>query len=249
MPSRSPGDIRIALVGAILALAVVGILTAAGCGGDNADQRAGSTDTAQDAGGETQQSAGGDKTFHGDGFSFTYPNDWTLTEFTEERPPDRKLPGVRVRPQEAPATDGVSVIVYDDQDAVGEGNLDEAVDEIAAEYKGVPLAVPPTPTTVGGLPAIYLAGPARGPPWSSTTRPGTPFSAGRRRVSRKRSNWGTSRWWPRSRSSSGNLWGNEFSHHSLDADRLEFGAWLARMISFPRLPAASRLHSACAGPK
>lgn len=160
MPSRSRGDTRIALVGpAILALAVVGILTAPGCGGDNADQRAGSTDAAQAAGGETQQSASGDKTFHGDGFSFTYPEDWTLSEFTQEAPPDRKLPGVNVRPQGAPETQGVFVIVYDDQEATGEGDLDEAVDEIAADNKGVPLDVPPTPTSVDGLPAVYLAGP------------------------------------------------------------------------------------------
>ena len=150
MPSRSRGDTRIALVGpAILALAVAGILTAPGCGGD----------TAQDAGGETQQSASGAKTFDGEGFSFTYPEDWTLSEFTQEAPPDRKLPGVQVRPQGAPAAQGVFVIVFDDQESIGEGDLDEAVDEIAADNKGVQLDVPPTPTSVDGLPAIYLAGP------------------------------------------------------------------------------------------
>jgi len=124
---------RLAGVGAFL-LATVGVLVA-GCGGD--------------------QNA--DKTFHGSGFSITYPGDWSEVHYTNQ--PSSQIPAavaISYPRQGTSGSDSVSVTVAPDQTEITAENVEGAVDDVTALAREAyeRLDTGPTVVTVGDLPAV-----------------------------------------------------------------------------------------------
>ena len=103
---------------------------------------------------------GGDKTFEGDGYSFTYPGEWDEVEY-EDPPADRAPTDVAVSPRGSEhELDSVSVTVAPNQLAVTEDNLDTQLDGLADSATNAygKLLAGPTPITTAGLPAISMEG-------------------------------------------------------------------------------------------
>jgi hypothetical protein len=132
----------------------VGAVAAAGCGGEGRDKTS------------TGESEGGDKTFTGKGYSFTYPEDWRdRTAELETSAEAGSLPStsqVAVAPgQEA---DLVLVEAGPTSPGVTEDNIDEVAAEIAriveSGFQGADgrMISGPTRVTVGGLPSLRFEG-------------------------------------------------------------------------------------------
>lgn len=106
---------------------------------------------------------GGDKTFEGDGYSFTYPGEWKEREGGEAaaevgEPVSEAFFG----PSEGP--DGLTVQVFRVNLSITEGNIDELSGDIA-EFIGElfrqgdgRVTSGPTPVTLGGLPGRAFEG-------------------------------------------------------------------------------------------
>jgi hypothetical protein len=137
-----------------LSLTVLVCLAFAACGGEGDDGGA--------AGG------GGDKTFEGDGYSFTYPGEWDELEgearFSQ---PGQQTTSVYFGP-----TEGANVLGLDAGRvgvSITEANVDEITDQFAAELDQVfrqaqgRITEGPTRLTVGGLPALRFEGSALNP--------------------------------------------------------------------------------------
>jgi hypothetical protein len=98
-----------------------------------------------------------EKTFHGDGFSFTYPGGWHQGDYPNENP-DVIPAAAAITYSDEPTTDSVSVTVVPDQVEVTADNVDDSVADIAntATAGYGKLDSGPTVVTVGGLPAMRL---------------------------------------------------------------------------------------------
>lgn len=107
---------------------------AAACGGRNGD---GSGD--------------GDKTFEGDGYSFTYPADW------EEFEPDEVIPGAALTTVFAPDGSSPGELIFEIGDGgspVTADNIDEAEEELAGAIQESTEG--PIRMTMAGLPALRI---------------------------------------------------------------------------------------------
>jgi hypothetical protein len=97
-----------------------------------------------------------DNTFEGDGFSFTYPGDWITGDTGAWEPPGPAVAISYPGPEEVEEREELLfVAVFPNQKSVTEDNLDDSLEEIAADqirnYEG--LTAGPTAMTVDGLPA------------------------------------------------------------------------------------------------
>ena len=112
-------------------------------------------------GGEESGTSGagdGSKRFEGDGFSFSYPDDWSLGEFAEPNPELATAVALSYGGAEQGTTDSVAVSVAPALSPITEDNLEGSLDDFAAfaaDSYGELLSAP-TPTTVDGLPAVRL---------------------------------------------------------------------------------------------
>jgi hypothetical protein len=110
---------------------VTGSLVAYGCGGGD-----------------------GDKTFEGDGYSFTYPGGW------DERQSIRSLSGQSSLPHSPPA-EGPDALIFEVAEVevpVTESNIDQLLDDAAGAL--AESTEGPTRATVGGLPGLrYVSHP------------------------------------------------------------------------------------------
>jgi hypothetical protein len=133
-----------------LSVSLLVCVALAACGGDGNDGGAG---------------GGGDKTFQGDGYSFTYPGDWDELEGGEPsgqvgEPVSRALFGPSA------GSDAMEIEVYRLNLSVTEDNLDELSGEIARVAEELfrqadgEIASGPTRVTVGGLPGFSFEGSA-----------------------------------------------------------------------------------------
>jgi hypothetical protein len=121
----------------------MGLLAALGCGG-----------------------GGGDKTFDGDGYSFTYPGDWRdqtgKVEFSAQAGSEPLTSQVALAPGEG--QDFVFVQVGPASPSITEDNIDQLKDEITRVVESLfqqaegQLTAGPTRVTVGGLPALRFEG-------------------------------------------------------------------------------------------
>jgi PsbP len=135
--------VKVTLVTCVLAASLV---TAAGCGGGN-----------------------GDDTFEGDGYSFTYPEEWIELEPGEARghAGGEAISTTAVGPDEG--ADVLFVDVYRLRLRVTERIFDEVTRELAAVFAqafsqaGGRITAGPTRVTVDGLPALRLEGFALSP--------------------------------------------------------------------------------------
>ena len=157
-------------------LALILVFLAAACGGN--------------------ETAGPDKTFQGDGYSFSYPGDW------EERESDAEPGSADVVIAPEPGVTGISVGVFDSPQEVTAENIDDLMGEIrtgaetflAQNVEGSTLDGDVEQVTIAGLPAVTFAGTTtagQGNPHarrgSSTGRTSTRSTARRRRATRTRS--------------------------------------------------------------
>jgi hypothetical protein len=136
---------RSRVVAVLLMLAAAGLL-AVGCGG----------------GGE------GDKTFEGDGFSFTYPGDWIEFEPSESSASvGEPVSTVSLGPSEGP--NGLQLNVYGLEASVTESNVEAVAAEVADvlgqvfRQAGGSMTAEPVRVTVGGLPGYSAEGTAVDP--------------------------------------------------------------------------------------
>jgi hypothetical protein len=115
---------------------------------------------------------GGDKTFEGDGYSFTYPGEWSdrgKVEATAHAGSEQATSQVAVAPGEG--QDLVLVEVGPTSPSITEDNIDQFKDEIARQVESLfqqgegQVTVGPTRVTVGALPALRFEG-------TSITSPG-----------------------------------------------------------------------------
>ena len=121
---------------ALLTLAGAGLFSSAGCGG------------------------GGDETFDGDGYSFTYPGDWNEIVGVESAAsgPEGLGPSNFFGPGST-AENSLHVAVTEDIPRVTDANLDDAKAQVAqqlaqtAEQAGAEMSEP-TDTTFAGLPGF-----------------------------------------------------------------------------------------------
>lgn len=123
------------------ALLLILVVVAAGCGSD--------------------EPPGPDKTFQGDGYSFSYPGNW------EERQPDPGADSADVQIAPEPGGAGISVGTFEVSEAITEANIDAHGDELIAaaaafiESTGAGVASPEgdvVGSTVAGLPGVEFEG-------------------------------------------------------------------------------------------
>jgi hypothetical protein len=118
-------------------LLTAAFVASAGCGGDGSGDE--------------------DKTFEGDGYSFTYPGNWDEGEVEARAQSGNTVSSVAFGPSRDSL---VNVEVYRLDVAITEENIDEATDELADviaqtfEQAGGGVTAGPTRTTVDGLPAL-----------------------------------------------------------------------------------------------
>jgi hypothetical protein len=134
-----------------LSLIVFVCLALAACGGDGDDGGARS----------------GDKTFEGDGYSLTYPEEWIEMEAGEpagQTGDDEPLSDAMFGPQAEGSDNHMNVLVFPLNLAVTEANLDEVSDEFARlvgealRQADGEVTSGPTRVTVGGLPGLSFDG-------------------------------------------------------------------------------------------
>jgi hypothetical protein len=126
------------------------VIVFAGCGGGDGDSG----------------NDGGDKTFEGEGYSFTYPEDWRDRtediEFSAQAGSEPTTSEVVLAPGDRP--DVVIVQVGPTSPSITEDNIDELEEEIARvvesgfQQADGQLTAGPTRVTVAGLPPIRLEG-------------------------------------------------------------------------------------------
>jgi hypothetical protein len=104
--------------------------------------------------------SGGDKTFEGDGFSFSYPEEWTEGEEFEARAQLGREATSQVAVAPGHGQDGVLVEVGPVSPSISGGNIDQfkaefaqAVESLFQEVEGE-LTAGPARVQVGGLPAL-----------------------------------------------------------------------------------------------
>jgi len=93
---------------------------------------------------------GGDKTFQGDGYSFTYPGEW------DEREVDEITPGALLLTAFAP-TEGLNALIFEVSDAgqsITESNIDSVAEDVAGALQESTEG--PTRVTVAGLPGLRI---------------------------------------------------------------------------------------------
>lgn len=123
-----------------LVLALILVFLAAACGGN--------------------ETAGPDKTFQGDGYSFGYPGDW------EERESDAEPGSADVVIAPEPGVTGISVGVFESPQEVTAENIDDLMGELrtgaetflAQNVEGSTLDGDVEQVTVAGLPGIAFEG-------------------------------------------------------------------------------------------
>lgn len=93
---------------------------------------------------------GGDKTFEGEGYSFTYPGEW------DEREIDTITPGALLLTAFAPE-EGLNALIFEVSDVgtpVTESNIDAVAEDVASALQESTEG--PTQLTVAGLPALRI---------------------------------------------------------------------------------------------
>ncbi len=106
------------------------------------------------------ETAGPDKTFQGDGYSFSYPGDW------EERESDAEPGSADVVIAPEPGVTGISVGVFESPQEVTAENIDDLMGEIrtgaetflAQNVEGSTLDGDVEQVTIAGLPAVTFSG-------------------------------------------------------------------------------------------
>lgn len=117
------------------------IVAFAGCGGGDGDR----------SGNEGGGSEGGDKTFEGDGYSFTYPAEWEEYEFDEVNP------GAALTTVFAPDASPSGELIFEVSDGgspVTADNIDEAEEDLAGAIQESTEG--PFQLTMAGLPALRI---------------------------------------------------------------------------------------------
>lgn len=121
-------------------LALILVFLAAACGGS--------------------ETAGPDRTFQGDGYSFNYPGDW------EERESDPEPGSADVVIAPEPGVTGISVGVFESPQEVTAENIDDLMDEIRTgaeqffrdSVAGTTIEGDLEQVTIAGLPAVTFEG-------------------------------------------------------------------------------------------
>jgi hypothetical protein len=124
----------------VFALACLAVTACGGGGNDNGD---------------------GDKTFEGDGYSFTYPGAW------DEQDPEAGAEGGEVLSSAYVGqdnTDVLAILLYPLRASITEDNIDDYADDVAEQARGIyegldgQLTAGPTPVTLDGLPGFRYEG-------------------------------------------------------------------------------------------
>ena len=131
------------------------VIALSGCAGDTDNEP------------KTQAETQGAKTYEGDGFTLSYPNDWVEVDY-EEEPENVIAATAAFAPKEAGLADSLSLVVGD-VEAVSDSTELVAAARAEAEASYDEVLSGPTPTTIGGLPAVRLEA-------SETGRAGTKLS-------------------------------------------------------------------------
>jgi PsbP-like protein len=145
-----------------LAVVVLACLTVTACGGSNDTDASGEDTDASDEGGSGDE----DKTFEGDGYSFTYPADWSEKtgeiEARAQAGSEQATSEVAVAPGEG--QDLVLVEVGPTSPSITEDNIDHLEEEIARLVESLfqqgagQVTAGPNRVTVAGLPALRFEG-------------------------------------------------------------------------------------------